>query len=214
MIGQTTHLLGITSRYPYGYQESYVETELEELKQYFGRVTLVPVRPPDGVRRSVPENILVLSWPLFDVEIFARAVAALLTRPIQCASAIAALLASRDPGKTKNLAVMLKGLALGQWAREHGVTHVHRWDIYEKNAFNAESGAAFRVDCVFAGRARDLGRWYRDGKVDVVALPARADGAVASASGVHADPYGARARAARAYERVRARHDYSHGALA
>ncbi len=184
MIARGGHLLGVTSRYPFGHQESYLDTELGELQQYFDRVTVVPVRSPDGIRRhQVPQRVKVLEWPLFDVEVGVRASAALVTRPIQCGNAIAALLGSRDPGKTKNAAVIAKGLALGQWAREHAVSHVHaywistpasvafiaasiaevqwsatahRSDIYEKNAFDVKARGATFVRTISDRGTRDL----------------------------------------------------------
>ena len=178
------HLLVVTSRYPFGHQESYLNTELEELRYYFERVTIVPVRPPDGVRRHVvPEGIDVLEWPLMDVSVAARAIAALIVAPIAGCSSIADLLMSRDPGKTKNAAILPKGLALGQWSREHRVTHVHaywmstpatvafiaasiaqipwsatahRWDIYEKNAFDVKARGAMFVRTISGRGTRDL----------------------------------------------------------
>ncbi|MBV8637600.1 MAG: glycosyltransferase family 4 protein [Candidatus Eremiobacteraeota bacterium] len=179
-----SHLLAVTSRYPFGHQESYLNTELQELKQYFGQITIVPVRAPDGIRRhAVPEGINVLEWPLFDTEVAVRASAALVLRPIGCCSALAQLFASHDPGKTKNAAIVAKGLALGQWACEHRVTHVHaywmstpasvafiagsvaelpwsatahRWDIYEKNAFDVKARAATFVRTISDRATRDL----------------------------------------------------------
>ena len=184
MIARGGHLLGVTSRYPFGHQESYVDTELGELQQYFDRVTVVPVRATDLIRRQrVPERVAVLEWPLFNLEVGVRASAALITRPIQSGSAIAALLGSRDPGKTKNTAVIAKGLALGQWALEHAVSHVHaywistpasiafiaasiaevqwsatahRSDIYEKNAFDVKARGATFVRTISDRATRDL----------------------------------------------------------
>lgn len=184
MIARGGHLLVVTSRYPFGHQESYLNTELDELRRYFNRITIVPVRSPDGIRRhSVPEGITVLEWPLFDIETAVRASAAAVTRPLHCISSIVELLGSRDPGKTKNVAIVPKGLALGQWAREHGVTHVHaywistpasvafiaasvaevpwsatahRWDIYEKNAFDVKARAAMFVRTISDRGTRDL----------------------------------------------------------
>ncbi len=178
------HLLVIASRYPFGYQESYLNTELDELRHYFDRVTIVPVRSPGGVRRhTVPEGVDVLEWPVLDIEIVARAVAAVCVAPLNCASSIVELIASRDPGKTKNLAILPKGLALGQWAREHAVTHLHaywistpatvafiaasiaelpwsatahRWDIYEKNAFDVKARGAKFVRTISDRGTRDL----------------------------------------------------------
>ncbi len=184
MIARGAHLLAVTSRYPFGHQESYLNTELEELKRYFARITIVPVRAPDGIRRhAVPEGITLLEWPLFDMEVALRAAAALAIRPIGCCDALMQLVASRDPGKAKNAAVVAKGLALGQWACEHAVSHVHaywmstpasvafiaasiaevpwsatahRWDIYEKNAFDVKARGATFVRTISDRATRDL----------------------------------------------------------
>ncbi|MBV8116985.1 MAG: glycosyltransferase [Candidatus Eremiobacteraeota bacterium] len=178
------NLLVVTSRYPFGSQEAYLGTELEELKQYFKRITVVPVRTPKAMRpHVVPEGIDVLSWPLFDPQILSRALGAAASAPMQSLDAIFALMTSHDPGKAKNAAVALKGLALGQWAREAGVDHIHaywistpatvayiasavagipwsatahRWDIYEKNAFDVKARAAAFVRTISERGTRDL----------------------------------------------------------
>lgn len=178
------HLLVVTSRYPFGHQESYLNTELDELRYYFDRVTIVPVRSPDGIRRhTVPDDVAVLEWPLANFEVVARAVAASIVAPLRSCSSFADLMTSRDPGKTKNAAIFAKGLALGQWAREHHVSHVHaywmstpasvafvaasiagvpwsatahRWDIYEKNAFDVKARGAMFVRTISDRGTRDL----------------------------------------------------------
>ena len=99
MTDRGRHLLDITSSYSF---------RREELEPHFDQVTLV-----------------VLERPVIDIEVIVRAVAAIATRPLQCATAFVALLGRRRSAKARNAVVILKGLALGQWAREHRVSHVH-----------------------------------------------------------------------------------------
>ena len=93
------------------------------------------------------------------------------------------IIGSRDPRRLKNLAVFVKGLALGHWAAEHRVDHIHaywmstpstvamvaastsrlpwsatahRWDIYERNAFDVKERSVEYVRAISARGARDL----------------------------------------------------------
>ncbi len=179
-------LVVVTSRYPFGNQEAYLNAELAELTRYFERIVVVPVRPPRGeARHNVPAGVEVLSWPLFSGDLLARGVRAFAARPAATTRTIAQLLGSRDPGRTKNAAVALKALALAQWVTENSFDHIHsywistpatvamlaaaasgvpwsatahRWDIYERNAFDLKERSVSFVRCISTRGTTDLAR--------------------------------------------------------
>jgi glycosyltransferase involved in cell wall biosynthesis len=184
MSGKDRRLILVTSRYPFGSQEAYLSTELRELKKHFDEIVVVPVRPPEApARHPVPEGIAVLAWPLFSSELLWRAVRIAAARPRVCLRTIAGLVASRDPGRAKNFAVLIKALALAHWAKQHRATHIHaywistpatvamvaglvggikwsstahRWDIYERNAFDLKESSVSFVRAISGRGASDL----------------------------------------------------------
>ncbi|HEY1883287.1 MAG TPA: glycosyltransferase family 4 protein [Candidatus Cybelea sp.] len=177
-------LILVTARFPFGSQEAYLNVELAELARHFDDVVVVPARPPASeARYSVPDNVTVLEWPLFNAEILRRAAATAAVAPLRAARTFAKIVGSHDPGRLKNLAVFVKGLALGHWAAEHRVDHIHaywmstpstvamvaastsrlpwsatahRWDIYERNAFDVKERSVEYVRAISARGARDL----------------------------------------------------------
>lgn len=179
-------LLIVTSRFPFSTQETYLKTELGELINYFQSVAVMPVRTPaPGSIQSVPPGVEVLAWPLLGFGLLRRAAQAFYARPKETLAAIAQIVWSRDPGRTKNLAVVLKALALAQWTMEHGFDHIHaywistpatvamiaasvsgvtwsstahRWDIYERNAFDVKERSASFVRTISARGTADIGK--------------------------------------------------------
>ncbi len=177
-------LIVVTSRFPFGAQEAYLTSELDELVRYFDRVVVVPVRPPrQPARHRVPEGVEVLAWPLVSADLLRRAARTVVERPAATIGAIGQLMASRDPGFAKNATVLVKALALADWAREHRFDHVHaywmstpstvamvaalasdalwsatahRWDIYERNAFDVKQRSVSFVRAISDRGERDL----------------------------------------------------------
>ena len=145
----------------------------------------MPVRPPAAPRRhNVPDGIEVLSWPLLNAELLGRGGASVCreTAGRRC-ERLEVPSASRDPGRTKNLSVTVKALALAQWAMEHDFDHIHsywmstpatvamiaaavsgvawsstahRWDIYERNAFDVKERTASFMRTISARGTADL----------------------------------------------------------
>jgi len=173
----------VSSRYPFGNKEPYLRTELQELATHFDRITVVPARAPHGTRQPLPGAVAVLAWPLLSMELVVLAGRMLRARPRGVARAILALARSKDPGRAKNAMVALKGLALGQWAMDNGVGHIHaywlsapatvamiagevagipwsatahRWDIYERNALDVKAETAEFVRTISARGTSDL----------------------------------------------------------
>lgn len=176
-------LLVVSSRAPFGNHEPYLRTELRELVRHFERVALVPVRTPDGELQDIPPEVEVLKWPLYSSEIARRAMWALLRNPERCEHVLVSLAFSREPGRLKNAAVALKALALADWIRQHHFNHVHaywistpatvamiaariagipwsatahRWDIYERNAFDVKMRDAAFVRAISERGREDL----------------------------------------------------------
>lgn len=185
-MGNARRIVVVTSRYPFGSQEAYLSTELAELRRHLDRIAVMPVRPPESpARHRVPEDVEVLNWSLFSSSLLRRAARAFLRRPACTLRTLGLLIASRDPGRAKNLAVAVKALALADWAAEHSVDHIHaywastpatvamiaagvsgigwsctahRWDIYERNAFDAKAKSVSFVRTISARGTTDLAR--------------------------------------------------------
>jgi colanic acid/amylovoran biosynthesis glycosyltransferase len=184
MNAKARRLVVVTSRYPFGSQEAYLNTELAELRRHFDRIVVVPVRPPvSEARHRIPEGIEILGWPLFGAALLRRAARAFLRKPRATLRTFGLLVTSRDPGRAKNLLVTAKALALGDWAMENGIDHIHaywvstpatvamiaarvsgiawsctahRWDIYERNAFDAKEKSVSFVRTISARGTTDL----------------------------------------------------------
>lgn len=185
MIGRARRLIVVPSRYPYGSQEAYLSTELAELAQYFERIVVVPLRPPGPVvAQRIPPGVELLPWPLVGWGLLRRAAAVSLSRPNATLRAILTLMRSRDPGRVKNAALVVKALALAHWTIEHDFDHIHaywisapatlaciaasvagvpwsstahRWDIYERNAFDVKARTASFVRTISSRGTTDIG---------------------------------------------------------
>ena len=152
----------VSAKYPFGHKEPFLDTELRGIAPSFERVVVFPTSPAARWRgfENVPAEVLAI--PLAGPATFAAALRALARRPRAALGGIAAILAERYPlkAKLKNLAVIPKGLALGELARARGFGHLHaywlstpatvawlaarvagipfsatthRWDLYENN---------------------------------------------------------------------------------
>lgn len=187
MNGRVRRLVVVTSRFPFGVAEPYLNTELSELVKHFERIAVMPVRRSRGAVQPLVAGIDVLDWPLLlGGELLRRATRAIASRSDSTARAVSDLLRSKDPGRVKNAAVILKGIALADWIVERGYDHVHaywlstpaslayiasrisgvswsatahRWDIYERNAFDVKSRSATFVRTISARGAQDV--WKR-----------------------------------------------------
>jgi colanic acid/amylovoran biosynthesis glycosyltransferase len=179
-------LVVVTSRFPFGSQEAYLSAELGELVKHFERIAVMPVRTPAApARQDLPDGVEVIRWPLFSAELVRRAAEVLRAAPSSSLGAIAQVVRSRDPGHVKNFAVTVKALALAQWVRERRFDHIHaywmstpatvamvaaaasgvpwsatahRWDIYERNAFDVKQRTAAFVRTISARGTSDLAR--------------------------------------------------------
>lgn len=176
----------VTSRFPFGNAEPYLNTELGELVKHFERIAVMPVRRGSGSIALLPQGIEVLDWPLCDAHILRRAARTIALRGPLAARTLRDIVTSKDPGRLKNAAVMLKSIALADWVLEHGYDHLHaywlstpatvaciaaqiagiswsatahRWDIYERNAFDVKGRSAAFVRAISARGAADV--WAR-----------------------------------------------------
>ncbi len=174
MMRWSRRLAVVTSRFPFGSQEAYLTAELAELARHFDEhrrragSPAASAPPPSRSRRR-----RVLAWPLLERrDCCAAPLGRITARPRATLRAFACSLASRDPGRWKNVAVLAQGVwrsATGRQKpryRSHarlldvdavdgrddggaggGVAWsatAHRWDIYERNAFDVkERSVAF-----------------------------------------------------------------------
>jgi colanic acid/amylovoran biosynthesis glycosyltransferase len=192
------NLVVVSSRWPFGNKEPYLRTELSALARHFDRITVVPARTPRGGRQPSTGGIEVLAWPLLSPEIVVRALRIVAARPSSVGRVIAELATSKDRGRVKNAAMLLKGLALAQWVTENNVGHIHgywlsapatvamiaaevagipwsatahRWDIYECNAIDAKARSVTFVRTISTRGARDLGTMHPALRERIVRLP-------------------------------------------
>ena len=152
----------VSGKYPYGLGEAFLDTELRALAPGFANVVLFPTSPRSAAigYPGVPAEVVRL--PLAGPATLWAAARAVWRNPARALGAIVALLRERYPwrAKLKNLAVVPKGLALGELARARGFGHLHaywlstpatvawlgarvagipfsatthRWDLYENN---------------------------------------------------------------------------------
>ena len=177
-------VLVVASRFPFGSQEAYLSAELEQLARHFERVAVVPVHSASGpARHPVPAGVELLSWPLISPRLAWSAARAFARRPLPSARILARLAVSRDPGRLKNAVVLIKALALGRWAKQQGYDHIHaywmstpstvamlaaaagetswsatahRWDIYERNAFDVKESTVSFVRTISERGQRDM----------------------------------------------------------
>lgn len=186
MNGRVRRLAIVTSRFPFGVAEPYLLTELSELVNHFERIAVLPVRRGSGTIQPLPAGVEVLDWPLFDSDVLRRVLRVTFSRPAAVSRTVSDVLNSKDPGRLKNAAVMLKGIALADWIIERGYDHLHaywlstpatvayiasqisgiswsatahRWDIYERNAFDIKGRTAAFVRAISARGAADI--WER-----------------------------------------------------
>lgn len=180
-MSKTGSLLIVSSRAPFGNKEPYLRTEIFELAKHFARLAIVPVRSPAGPLQDLPANVEVLAWPVASPAIAGRALKAVAAAPAAVRKVLTSLAVSHDPGRGKNAAVILKALALADWVRQHGFEHIHaywlstpatvamvaarvagipwsatahRWDIYERNAFDVKARDATFIRTI-SERGRD-----------------------------------------------------------
>jgi glycosyltransferase involved in cell wall biosynthesis len=177
-------LVIVTSRFPFGGHEAFLGPELDELAKHFEKVVLVPVRPVTSLpRRPLPDRVEVLGWPLIGAALVRRAALMVRRHPDRALRAVSSVIRSRDRGRVKNLTVILKALALADWVIEHEFGHIHsywmstpatvahiaaaasgvpwsatahRWDIYERNAFDVKERSAAFVRTISARGTADL----------------------------------------------------------
>src|SRR5260370_11933127 len=98
MIGGARRIVIVSSRYPFGSQETYLGTELGELVNYFERIAVVPVRAPEGIAHlRLPVGVEILAWPLCNAELLRRAAQAPAPRPAPAATAISHAFCSPPP---------------------------------------------------------------------------------------------------------------------
>lgn len=184
MSAHARRLVLVSSRYPFGSQEAFLSTELSELVPHFERIAVMPVRPPASPsRHAIPATVQILPWPLVNLQLLGRVARVLIKRPRKSIRAVAQILRSSDPGRLKNLSVALKALALADWVMENGFDHIHaywmstpatvamlaaavsdvnwsstahRWDIYERNAFDQKGGSVSFVRTISTRGTKDL----------------------------------------------------------
>jgi colanic acid/amylovoran biosynthesis glycosyltransferase len=174
----------ISSKYPFGAKEPFLDAELRALAPSLAALTVIPATP-EGRERGydgVPGEVVRLS--LFGGGTVTRALRAFARRPLRALGALA-VVATSGPVRVraKNLTVFVKALAVADVARERRLDHLHaywlstpatvawvaarvagigfsatahRWDVYENNLAARKLRDATFVRTISARGRRDL----------------------------------------------------------
>jgi colanic acid/amylovoran biosynthesis glycosyltransferase len=121
-------IIYITSSMPYGAVETFVISEVEEVRKQGHDVLIVPMHPRGPVLHTDTKPLLeyVSSQPLLSPRIAKWAAEVFVRAPIRTFRALSWLLRSRSAKVLlKNLAVYPKGLWLARLAREWRADHIH-----------------------------------------------------------------------------------------
>jgi glycosyltransferase involved in cell wall biosynthesis len=193
----------ISSRFPYGRGEPYLDTELRILQQCLGHITVAAVRPGENCRASA-------GWTHLEergVDDIVDAMRALRRAPRRALHAFRTIVTSPTSlrGKVKNALVFPRSLALAERFSREGIEHVHaywlstpataafvvahvndhswsatahRWDIFEDNMARVKIASAAFVRTVSDRGRRELLRLTKGvrGSVSVVRLGTALDG--------------------------------------
>jgi colanic acid/amylovoran biosynthesis glycosyltransferase len=123
------HLLYVTAAMPFSFGETFITTEILELRRRGHRVTVVPVRPR---RRDVPHDDArqltdsTINEAVLSLRVVLGALGQLIHAPLESAKAAWLIARSRSLKVLfNNLAVLPKGLWLGGVAREKQIHHIH-----------------------------------------------------------------------------------------
>jgi glycosyltransferase involved in cell wall biosynthesis len=121
-------LLYVTSTFPYGPGEGFLEAELAALRRLGDEITVVPLRRARGVVHEDATRLgaRVEAHSLAAPRVLAGALAELVRQPQACARLLRELFRSRSRRiLAKNLAAFPKALWVARRARGLGVEHVH-----------------------------------------------------------------------------------------
>lgn len=123
-------LLIVTVSAPFGPGEAFAAAELSALRRRGDHVTLAPVRPRGKVLHVEfnESSDMVLSGPLFSLNVLQGAILEALRDPTKLPALLAIIVRSRTfRVLMKNLAVLPKSLWLARYARRAGIDHVHAY---------------------------------------------------------------------------------------
>lgn len=169
----------VTTQFPFGAKEAFLEAEVRSLGRYFDDVTVVALRP---VTTSPVTPLDAVALGAGHRRTLAYAARAALALPAGAAGAVRALTArSTMVARLKNAAVLHQGLALAELVRRGRIGHIHahwlttastvamiaadatgipwsctghRFDVFEGNALERKARRAAFIRLV-SRRARD-----------------------------------------------------------
>lgn len=170
----------VTTQFPFGAKEAFLESEVHSLRRWFDGLTVVAIRP---VTKSAVAPLDACTLRAGDAHTLVAAARTISLRPVSAAGAVCGALAARStlPARLKNAAVLHQGLALADLVRRRRIDHIHahwlttastvamiaaevarvpwsctghRFDIFEGNALERKARTAAFIRLVSA-RARD-----------------------------------------------------------
>ncbi len=178
----------ITSQTPYGPGESFILPEVIELKKQGHEVVVFPLRPKEELEKgqeAAEVGKLTVRFPLFDFSVFLHALRLAILRPALVAYIVVSIFQYSGSFKKilKNLAVVPKGLVLGEEVKKRDIEHIHahwastpstaayiaslfsgvpwsftahRWDIAEGNMLPAKAKSSKFIRAIDTNGAEEI----------------------------------------------------------
>ncbi len=121
------NLAYITTKFPFGNAESFLQAEVQCLAQHVEKLLIVPARPAGSMTKYHNLNAEVLALGVFQISCLFLALREIVTRPFQVARLLWIILASpyRLSAKAKNLVIFPKALAVARAFRDAQIDHIH-----------------------------------------------------------------------------------------
>lgn len=114
----------ITTSYPYGKGESFLENEVNTLLECGMQVTIVPLWARGNIQFNRFE--ITVEERLFSKEIVLSAFSQLVNQPLRCCAAFMSIFKSRTIKVfIKNIIIFPKALWLASYCLNHGINHIH-----------------------------------------------------------------------------------------
>ena len=120
----------ITAQIPYGPGEAFVLPEIIELQKQGHEVVVFPLRPDYELtqgQEATEVGKVTVRIPLFDFSVSMRALQLAILRPLLVTRILGNIFKNSGSFKKifKNLAVVPKGLVLGEEVKKKGIEHIH-----------------------------------------------------------------------------------------
>jgi colanic acid/amylovoran biosynthesis glycosyltransferase len=158
-------IIYVTSSMPYGTVETFVISEVEEVRKQGHEILVVPMYPRGSALHSRAKPLLeyVCAQPLLSTPIVKGAAEAFVRAPYRTFRALSWLFRARSAKVIlKNLVVYPKGLWLARLAREWRADHIHAHWAATTASMALVASEVSRVPWSFTAHSGDITDWSFD----------------------------------------------------